>query len=142
MPEEKPFRVAGVVLIRKDGAVLCNHRDSKPGRAWPDCWTYPGGKVDEGETHKEAALRELTEETGYHAQEIFPVAHDTYISYEGIPAEREVFWAPYDDKQKIECNEGLEMRFMQLEELADKKMLPGQLEIMRKAIEASQQMLK
>ena len=29
-------------------------------------WTFPKGKVDDGESLAEAALREVVEETGYH----------------------------------------------------------------------------
>lgn len=32
----------------------------------PGTWSFPGGKVDEGEDVKEAALREFMEETGYY----------------------------------------------------------------------------
>lgn len=33
-----------------------------------DDWTFPKGKLDRGETHLQAALREVREETGHHAR--------------------------------------------------------------------------
>ena len=33
-------------------------------RTFPNCWVFPGGGVDEGETLRTAACRELEEETG------------------------------------------------------------------------------
>jgi 8-oxo-dGTP pyrophosphatase MutT (NUDIX family) len=50
-------RAAGGILVR-DGAVLLVHR-----AAYGD-WSFPKGKLDDGETWEEAALREVEEETG------------------------------------------------------------------------------
>jgi 8-oxo-dGTP pyrophosphatase MutT (NUDIX family) len=47
----------GVVVL--DGAVLVVHRLRY------DDWSLPKGKLEEGETFEQAALREVLEETGY-----------------------------------------------------------------------------
>ena len=49
------IRAAGGVVLR-DGCVLLVHRPLY------DDWTLPKGKLDEGETWEEAALREVAEE--------------------------------------------------------------------------------
>ncbi|HEX8053666.1 MAG TPA: NUDIX hydrolase [Thermoleophilaceae bacterium] len=45
-------------VVRRDGLVAVVHRPKY------DDWTLPKGKLDEGESFEEAALREVEEETG------------------------------------------------------------------------------
>jgi len=59
------IQAAGGVLWKKDGnqkklAVVHRHKHKD--------WSLPKGKVDHGETWKEAALREVLEETGFQAK--------------------------------------------------------------------------
>jgi 8-oxo-dGTP diphosphatase len=54
--------VVGVgVLVIEDGAILLVQRGREPGRG---LWAVPGGKVRRGEPMREAARREVREETG------------------------------------------------------------------------------
>ncbi|MTH76688.1 RNA pyrophosphohydrolase [Paracoccus aestuariivivens] len=60
-PSGLPYRpCAGVVLINAEGLIFAGQRIDNPGHAWQ----MPQGGIDAGETPREAALRELTEETG------------------------------------------------------------------------------
>lgn len=52
---------ADVVVVTPDRTVLLIERDWPP---YAGCWALPGGHVDPGETSREAAVRELAEETG------------------------------------------------------------------------------
>ena len=55
----------GVMLVNGDGKVFVGRRiDNKEG----DWWQMPQGGVDEGEDLRDAALRELAEETGISAE--------------------------------------------------------------------------
>lgn len=47
-------------------------------------WTLPGGGIEEGEDPADAVIREVFEETGYHAQ----VQHILGVDSHVIPAER------------------------------------------------------
>ena len=49
-----------VGIIMRDGKVLLCRR--KPGQKYELRWEFPGGKVEPGETHEEALVRELREE--------------------------------------------------------------------------------
>lgn len=63
-PEEVaalPYRpCVGLVIVNRDGRVFAGQRIDNPGPAWQ----MPQGGIDPGETPREAALRELAEETG------------------------------------------------------------------------------
>jgi putative (di)nucleoside polyphosphate hydrolase len=60
-PESLPYRpCVGVVLIDARGLVFAGQRIDSPSPAWQ----MPQGGIDAGETPREAAYRELMEETG------------------------------------------------------------------------------
>ncbi|MDD5250147.1 MAG: Nudix family hydrolase [Rhodocyclaceae bacterium] len=52
--------VAAAVILRPDGAFLLGQR--APDTFYPGYWEFPGGKVEAGETPREALARELHEE--------------------------------------------------------------------------------
>lgn len=57
---------SGVILKYKDKCLLCkrNGEDSHPNQ-----WFIPTGKIEKGETPREAAVRELYEETDFELSE-------------------------------------------------------------------------
>src|SRR4051794_12516004 len=52
------IQAAGGVVVDADGRIAVVHRPRY------DDWSLPKGKLDEGESFEEAALREVAEETG------------------------------------------------------------------------------
>lgn len=60
-PETLPYRpCVGVMLINRDGLIFAGRRIDTTAAAWQ----MPQGGIDEGEKPRQAALRELREETG------------------------------------------------------------------------------
>lgn len=62
--------VAAAVITRPDGRFLLGQR--APGTFYPGYWEFPGGKVEAGETPRQALIRELSEELGIAVQEAWP----------------------------------------------------------------------
>jgi putative (di)nucleoside polyphosphate hydrolase len=74
----------GIVVARADGQVLVFERADKPGQ-----WQLPQGGLDVGEEPREAALRELQEETGISPDHVKLIAeHPDWLAYELPPARR------------------------------------------------------
>lgn len=63
---------AGIFIARNNGKVLICH----PTNHQPDVWSIPKGKVEDGETLLEGALRETFEETN-----IYLGSNDNFIVY-------------------------------------------------------------
>jgi 8-oxo-dGTP diphosphatase len=74
--------VADIVngLLLQKGQILMARR-SRNRANYPDCWSFPGGHVEEGETLEQALARELNEEIG-----IIPVAPTFLTSLQVCPA--------------------------------------------------------
>ncbi len=108
----RPVKSAAVMLILKDGLILAVSR-----RENTSVFGLPGGKVELGETPREAAIRETFEETGIkvkHCFEIYkrlepakgPKGYDFYThcfyasEWEGTPANSDegvVDWLTTED---------------------------------------------
>lgn len=75
-PGGLPYRpCAGVVLIDDRGLVFAGRRiDRSPDQ--PPAWQMPQGGIDEGESPRQAALRELHEEVGTDKAEVLAESRD------------------------------------------------------------------
>lgn len=85
---DEQIEAAGGLVVREHKRrteVLVVHRPKY------DDWTLPKGKLEDGERAREAALREVLEETGYHCQivERLPSVH--YLAANGRP-KRVRYW--------------------------------------------------
>lgn len=83
---ERPPKRVVCALIQRSGLVCVTRRVSDG--AFPDLWEHPGGKVEGGESDKEALKRELREELGIEVDVAFflttrifrpPVAPEPYL---------------------------------------------------------------
>ena len=82
-PEDLPYRpCVGVVLINAAGEIFAGQRLDSTAAAWQ----MPQGGIDEGEKPREAALRELWEETGVTADLVeFVAKTDDWVTYDLPP---------------------------------------------------------
>ncbi len=74
-----PYRdCVGLCLINRDGAIWAGERIDTPG-----AWQMPQGGIDKGETSRDAALRELGEETSLPPDAVEIAAEvDGWINYD------------------------------------------------------------
>jgi 8-oxo-dGTP pyrophosphatase MutT (NUDIX family) len=106
-------RIAAVMLVRDDGAVLMQHRDDKPGLRAAGQWVPPGGHCEDGEAPGVGAYREFLEETGYCCHELTLICQIISDNDPGWPPqELTVFATRYDGKQKVSCFEGQAIEFI------------------------------
>lgn len=83
-------------VIQAAGGVIVDLSKSKPRyllahRPGYDDWTFPKGKLDPGEKHKDAALREVKEETGLVCEILAKLSPVQYVTPAGRP-KRVKYW--------------------------------------------------
>jgi 8-oxo-dGTP diphosphatase len=69
--------VAAAVIERSDGTFLMARRPE--GKAYAGWWEFPGGKVEAGETARQALDRELREELGIRVAEAWPWLNRAFV---------------------------------------------------------------
>lgn len=121
---EAPVVGVGVVLVAR-GEILLVERGRPPQQG---LWAVPGGKVEFGETMREAASREATEETGLEVEigdvvwvgeVIEPGSHIVIVDFEGSVVGGRL--APADDAS--------DARWVPLEEADDYQLTPTMYEL-------------
>ncbi len=73
----KVTEVAAAVIERPDGLFLLACRPE--GKPYPGYWEFPGGKIEPGESPREALVRELREELGIETREAWPWITRRYV---------------------------------------------------------------
>ncbi|MBF0122507.1 MAG: NUDIX domain-containing protein [Candidatus Omnitrophica bacterium] len=61
----KPVLLVLRGIIRNDEGRYLLMKRSRNSLSWPGYWEFPGGKVNPGEAHEAAFIREMMEETGF-----------------------------------------------------------------------------
>jgi len=82
-------------------------------------WSYPKGKLDEGETFETAALREVHEETGLICRLVRFIGHTEYIDRKSRP-KAVAYWVMAAEDGTFSPNEEVdELRWLDLAEAAE-----------------------
>ena len=74
---ENPVPSVAVICSNPTGEVLLVKRKVEPGTGG---WCLPGGFIEIGETPEQAALRELSEETGLHGRNPHLIGVETHLN--------------------------------------------------------------
>jgi 8-oxo-dGTP diphosphatase len=110
IPDTSIVRAAGGVVLR-DGRVLLVHRPRY------DDWTLPKGKLEDGESWEDGALREVEEETGLTCELGEEVGRTRHVDSRGRNKEVRYF-AMTSDGEGTAQNEVDELRWVPLEDAA------------------------
>jgi 8-oxo-dGTP pyrophosphatase MutT (NUDIX family) len=108
-----------VIITNTEGHVLMLHRTDN------DCWCFPGGAMEMGESAEAAAAREVYEETGLHVENLrlFGVFSGEELYYR-YPNGDEVYNVDivfttdtYHGEIKMDVEEGKDARFYAIDQL-------------------------
>lgn len=78
---KKKVKVVGAIIENEYDEILCALRSPK--MTLPNMWEFPGGKVENGESLKDAIEREIMEELDCRV-EALEVFHDNTHEYENV----------------------------------------------------------
>jgi 8-oxo-dGTP pyrophosphatase MutT (NUDIX family) len=107
--------LAGVALLREDGAALLQLRDNKPGLSDAGMWVFPGGHCQKEENPEACARREFEEETAYRCEDLrFFAAVSSPV--DGKERQLTFFCQRFDGKQGVRCLEGQAIKFWRRED--------------------------
>jgi len=112
---KKQINVVGAVIVR-DGEVLCAQRG--PNGALGGMWEFPGGKIEAGETPREALRREIVEELECHVTTGDQVETTTYEYDFGIVT-LTTFYCELVDAATPTLTEHAEVRWLTPDALLD-----------------------
>ena len=76
---KKIIKVVGAIIENENNEILCALRSLK--MSLPNMWEFPGGKIEENETLKQAIEREIKEELSCDV-EFIDAFHDTTHEYD------------------------------------------------------------
>jgi len=107
------IQAAGGLVVRRQGGELQIAIVHRPVH---QDWSYPKGKLEEGETLEEAAHREVLEETGYGCRLLRFIGHTEYIDRKGRP-KVVAYWVMSPEAGAFAVNEEVdELRWLNVPE--------------------------
>lgn len=118
-------------FLEHDGKYLFLLRN--PHKPQGGTWAIPGGKVDAGETAKQAAVREFYEETGVKLNpSTMNFSGDVYLrTDDNVDVLFHVFSAQTDKESQVTLSqaEHSDYKWMSLDQALQKKLIPGEVEL-------------
>lgn len=106
MKSGKEFAAGGIV--ERNGKLLLVEVENLKGEI---VWTFPKGHLEEGESVKDGALREVEEETGWRCEIAGPLTDVTYwFNRNGKPVFKRVRWFRMKPVKKTGTPDAVEIR--------------------------------
>lgn len=87
---KKQVHVVGAIILNEEKEVFCAQRGAQMTLA--NKWEFPGGKIEQGETKKQALIREIKEELSCEI-EVYEQVEDTTYEYETFIVRLETYIA-------------------------------------------------
>jgi 8-oxo-dGTP diphosphatase len=113
-------RFVGIVLVNFEGKVLLQLR-GKHDFLYPNYWTLPGGKVEEGESPELAIVREVKEELGLDLHD-FKLFRTIVENTSDELVERYIYWGSISERaEDLILGEGVALRYFDLKEISSIK---------------------
>jgi 8-oxo-dGTP diphosphatase len=126
--------VAGAVLVARDGRVLLQLRDDKPGIDAPGQWSLFGGGMDERELPEAGMLREVAEEVGYSVRHYRPL-----LVFDGWRGRYHIYLAAIDAPlERMTLTEGAGFDYWRVPDILAETRVSDLLRLSLAALEALQ----
>ena len=126
----KKIPIVALVLENDQGEILIakRHKNKHQG----GLWEFPGGKVEEGETHLQALKREIKEEIDYEIKHATTLKHITH-SYEDITIKLDVWYSKVKNP-KVKANEKQTIKWVRKSQLPQLKMPAANRPVIQKLL--------
>ena len=126
MEERKTVRVVAAIL-RKDNRIFATQRGYGE---FKDGWEFPGGKIEENESPRDAIVREIKEEL---AADIIVGELLTTVEYDypNFHLSMDCFWAELAPGSDMKLLEHEAAKWLDVNELESVEWLPADVEVVR-----------
>lgn len=139
--------MVGCAVIVKDGKILMARRNDPYNPHYHKKWEFPGGIVDAGESIEDAIKKEAQEEAGYDVEPVKMLNYIAEVEGEGDAKHCQIYLASWvckvvEGKGKFSDAEVLELKWFDVDEAAEEKMLPGNKQIFNNILPELKQVIK